>query len=118
MATATPAAGYTSVASTVTSAGPMTKMVSSATDSSANAVCSSGESPSSALQRARTMDPIDGMAAPARPPVTTMTQTGARPSALPMSPAVAAAKSTVSGRSTRRCPNRSARRAACGAQTA
>src|ERR1700733_5141036 len=43
MATPTPAAGYTSVASSVTTAGPITKIVSSATDSSENAVGSRGE---------------------------------------------------------------------------
>src|SRR5208282_3418897 len=96
----------------------MTKIISSATDSSANAVCSSGESPSSALQRARTMELSDGMDAPASPPVISRAQKGARVSAQPMSAATAAAKNTASGRSTRRCPNRSASRAACGAQAA
>jgi hypothetical protein len=118
MATATPAAGYTSVASSVTTAGPITKIVSSATDSSENAVCSSGESPSSALHRALTMEPIDGIDAPARPPVISSAHSGACSSAQPMSASVQAAKNAASGTSTRRCPSRSASLAACGAQTA
>lgn len=108
----------TSVASTVTTAGPMTKIVSSRTDSSENAVCSSGESPSSALQRARTIEPSDGMDAPASPPVASIVHNGARNSAQMMSSTVAAAKKTASGLSTWRCPNRSASLAACGAQSA
>ena len=118
MATATPAAGWTWVASKVTTAGPMTKIVSSRTDSSENAACSSGEPPSSALQRARTIEPSDGIEAPATAPVTRSVQTGARNSAQQMSATVLPAKKITSGRSTRRCPNRSASLAACGAQTA
>jgi hypothetical protein len=53
-------------------------MTSSATDSSENAACSSGEPASSALHRARTMEPTDGVAAPATTPVTSSAQVGAR----------------------------------------
>ncbi len=58
------------MASSVTAAGPSTKQTSSATDSKENAVCSRGEPSSRALQRARTMVPRDGMAAPAIAPGT------------------------------------------------
>ena len=118
MASASPAAGYTSVASTVTITGPTTKIISSLTDSKANAVCSRGESPSSALQRARTIEPSEGIDAPAATPDSTSAHTGARNSAQPMKMIVLSAKIRASGLSTRCWPNRSASLAACGAQTA
>ena len=59
-AATSPAAGATVVASVVASTGPITKITSSSTDSSANAVCSPGPPRSSAVQRARTSDPIAG----------------------------------------------------------
>ncbi len=61
---ATPAAGCTWVASTVTAAGPITKHTSSATDSTENAVCSRGDPASRADQRARAIGPVCGMVAP------------------------------------------------------
>ena len=76
-ATPMPEAGWTWVASRVTSTGPATKMTSSATDSSENAACSSGEPPSSALHRARTIEPSCGVAAPASPLETSSAQAGA-----------------------------------------
>jgi hypothetical protein len=96
----------------------MTKITSSVTDSSENAECSSGESPSSALHRARTMEPSVGMDAPASPPESSSAHVGARHCAQPISATVAAAKNAAWGRSTRACPNRSASRAAWGAQAA
>src|SRR3954451_10508657 len=50
-ATPTPEAGATSVASSVTAAGPRMKHSSSATDSKENAACSRGEPASRTLQR-------------------------------------------------------------------
>ena len=96
----------------------MTKIVSSSTDSSENAACSSAEPLSSTLQRARTIEPSDGIDAPATAPVTSRVHTGARNSAQQMSATVLAAKKITSGRSTRPCPNRSASRATWGEQTA
>ena len=84
-ATPTPEAGETSVASSVTAAGPMTKHSSSATDSKENAACSRGEPASRTLQRARTMVPRDGMVAPAIAPGTKKAQVGSRSSTAAMS---------------------------------
>ena len=65
------------MARTVTRAGPITKIISSTTDSSANAESSAGVPPSSALQRVRTIEPREGIDEPAMHPVTSSTQTGA-----------------------------------------
>jgi hypothetical protein len=100
----TPAAGYTSVASRVTAAGPSTKHTSSATDSSENAVCSRGEPASSVLHRLRTMVPSDGMAAPAMAPGTNQAQSGRCASTAAISKAVATVNTVTSGSSTRRWP--------------
>src|SRR6266566_194093 len=113
-ATARPEAGYTSVANRVTSTGPATKITSSATDSSENAACSRDEPASSALHRARTIEPSCGVAAPATPLAATSAQAGARACAPAMSAAVAAANTSISGRSTARWPARSASRATSG----
>jgi hypothetical protein len=117
-ATPTPAAGYTSVASSVTAAGPITKHSSSATDSKEYAVCSRGEPASSTLHRARTIEPSDGMVPPATAPGTNSAQLGACSSTAAMSPATLSAKMATSGISTRCWPRESASRANCGAQTA
>ena len=113
-ATPTPAAGNTSVASSVTAAGPITKHTSSATDSKENAVCSRGEPASSALHRARTMVPSDGMAAPAITPGANQAQAGRPASTAATSAAVAAVNTASSGRSTRRWPRASTSRPICG----
>jgi hypothetical protein len=80
------------------------KMISSATDSSENAVCSRTVPASSALHRALTIGPMEGMVAPASRLETTTTASGARTSASTISAAVAAANTITCGRSTRRCP--------------
>ncbi len=117
MHSSTPAGGM-AVASTVTRAGPMTNVISSTTDSRANAECSASGSGSSALHRARTMEPSDGIDDPARQPVISRTQTGALSSAQATKMRQAAPKTAISGRSTRCCPNRSASLAICGAEIA
>jgi len=114
----TPAAGRTSVASSVTAAGPITKHSSSATDSRENAVCSRGEPASRALHRARTIEPSEGMVAPATVPGGNSAQSGACSCTAAISPATLIAKMTTSGMSTRRWPRESASRAICGAQAA
>jgi hypothetical protein len=113
-----PAAGYTSVASSVTAAGPTTKHSSSATDSKENAACSRGEPASSTLHRARTIEPSDGMVPPATAPGMNSTQLGACSTTAAMSPATLSVKTATSGISTRCWPRESASRANCGAQTA
>ena len=118
IAAPTPAAGYTAVASSVTNAGPTTKMNSSATDSSEKAVCRRPVPASSTLHRARTIDPTDGMVAPARAPDTTTAASGAPISASVMKTTVAAPNTATCGRSTRRWPNRSMSLAICGAPSA
>src|ERR1700761_1930255 len=102
VATNTPAAGCTSVASTVTAAGPRMNTTSSATDSNENAVCSCGEPVSRLLHRARTIEPIDGMVAPATVAGMNSTQSGARSSTALIRPAVATVNAATSGRSTAR----------------
>ena len=110
IATTRPDCGANEVASTVTSAGPVTKTTSSATPSTANAVCRSPASSSRWAHRARTMVPTCGIAMPAttasrwghgkdQPSVTATTIR------LELSP-----KATVSTESTRVCPNRSVSR--------
>src|ERR1022692_2125982 len=84
----------------------------------ANAVCSCGESPSRALHRARTIEPSDGIDAPATAPDSSSAHSGARITAQPMKMIVLSAKNPASGLSTRCWPNRSASLAACGAPTA
>jgi hypothetical protein len=106
------------VASRVTTAGPTTKISSSATDSRENAVCSVAGSRSTLLHLVRTIEPSEGMVAPARALVTSRAQTGAPISAVAMNVTVAAAKITASGRSTRPWPKLSASRATCGATPA
>jgi hypothetical protein len=118
IAVPTPEAGSTLVASSVTTAGPATKIISSTTDSSANAECSLGEPASSVLHLALTIEPSEGIDAPATQPVSSSAHTGARNSAQVMNTIVLTAKSATSGRRTRRCPTRSARVAIRGAQTA
>ena len=63
-------AGAKEVARKVTSAGPVTNTTSSATLSTANAVCRSLSEVSRCAQRARTMVPICGIEAPASAPHT------------------------------------------------
>ena len=94
-------AGGSAVASTVTSAGPTTKIISSTTDSSANAECSAGEPSSSALQRARTIDPSEGIEDPAAQPEIIRTQVGRRSSAQVTNTTLLTANTATSGRSTR-----------------
>jgi hypothetical protein len=101
-ATPTPEAGYTSVASNVTPAGPRMKHSSSATDSNENAACSLGDPASSTLHRARTMVPSAGMAEPAMEPGTKYAQTGAPSSTARMSSTVAMTNTATIGSSTRR----------------
>jgi hypothetical protein len=117
-AAATPAAGCTWVASTVTAAGPTTKHSSSATDSRENAVCSRGEPASSTLHRARAIGPSAGMVAPPSAPGRNSAQSGARSCTAATSAATETAKTTHSGTSTRRWPRLSASRAICGAPAA
>jgi len=117
-ADATPAAGCSWVASSVTMAGPSTKHTSSATDSRENAVCSRGELPSSALHRARAIGPSEGMVAPATMPGRNSAQSGASSSTAMISPATLATKMSTSGTSTRCWPRVSTSRAICGALAA
>jgi len=117
-AAVTPAAGCTWVASRVTRAGPSTKHTSSATDSRENAVCSRGESASSALHRARAIGPSAGIAAPPSAPATNSAQSGAPACTATTSPATETAKMRHSGISTRCWPCRSTRRPICGEQSA
>ena len=92
--------------------------LSSATDSSEKAVCRRPVPASSTLHRARTIDPTDGMVAPARAPGTTTAASGAPISASVMKTTVAAPNTATCGRSTRRWPNRSMSLAICGAPSA
>ena len=64
-AAASPATGTHSVDSNATRVGPDMKTASSATDSTAKAVCFSRGSGSRCVHRARTLDPIGGIADPA-----------------------------------------------------
>src|SRR6185437_14203125 len=118
LAVPTPLAANTWVASSVTSAGPMTKMSSSLTDSRANATCSRvGSPPSTQLHLVRTMLLVDGMDAPATRPVTSKTANGARNSAQAMKVAKASAKTATWPSSTRPWPKRSERLAIYGPST-
>ncbi len=117
-ATMIPAAGNTSVASSVTSAGPITKIISSATDSSAYAVGRPPARASRVLHRARTMEPSPGMVAPAAPPLASSAQAGARTCAQSTKAAAATANRNAWGIRTRSWPSRSVSRAASGVQTA
>jgi hypothetical protein len=101
-ATPTPEAGKTSVASSVTAAGPITKQSSSATDSKLKAACSLGEPASRTLQRVRTIVPRDGMAEPAIAPGAKNAQVGRCSSTAAISAAVARANTVSKGSSTRR----------------
>ncbi len=114
----TPAAGKTSVASSVTAAGPIMKHSSSATDSKLKAACSRGEPASRPLHRARTMVPSDGMVAPAIAPGTKNVQVGSCNCTAVISAAVATVNTASIGSSTRRWPYESARRASRGEQNA
>src|SRR6201999_3693387 len=118
VATSSPANGRTSVASTVTTAGPSTNTTSSATDSNENAVCSCGLSASRLLHRARTIEPSDGIVAPLTMAGMNKVQTGACRTTAAISTATEIANTRTSGRSTVRWPRRSASLANCGAQTA
>ena len=113
----TPAGGIT-VARSVTTAGPITKIISSATDSRANAECSEAGSGSSALHLALTMEPSEGIDEPATQPVIMSSQTGACSSAQLTKTTQATPNTHASGRSTRCWPNRSASLATCGAAAA
>ena len=106
------------MASSATNAGPTTKMISSTTDSSEKAVCRRPVPASRTLHRARTIDPIDGMVAPASAPSTMTAASGARISASVMKARVATPNTTACGRSTRRWPNLSLSLANCGAPSA
>jgi len=117
-ATPTPAAGKTSVASSVTAAGPITKHSSSATDSKLKAACSRDEPASRTLHRARTMVPRDGMVAPAIAPGTKNAQVGSRNCTAAISAAVARANTVRPGSSTRRWPRASTRREIRGVENA
>ena len=116
--TPTPAAGNTSVASSVTAAGPTTKHSSSATDSKENAACSRGVPASRTLHRTRTMAPRDGMDPPAMAPGAKNTQVGAFSSTAAISAAVAVANTASSTSSTGRWPRESASRATSGEENA
>src|ERR1700761_6885063 len=118
VATSSPANGRTSVASTVTAAGPSTNTTSSATDSNENAVCNWGVSASRLVHRARTIDPSDGMVAPDTMAGMNRDQTGACRLTAAIRAATATANTSTSGRSTMRWPRRSASRPLCGAQAA
>ncbi len=114
-----PEAGATWVASSVTSAGPMTKMSSSFTDSRANAVCSRRWSdPTSALHRVRTMLPTEGIDAPAMIPVVSSVHSGARSSAHAMNAEELSANTPAWASRIWRWPSRSARWATSGLITA
>ncbi len=114
----TPAAGKTSVASSVTAAGPITKQSSSATDSKLKAACRLGEPASRTLHLALTIVPRDGMAAPATAPGRKNAQVGRPSCTAMMSAAVATANNASKGSSTRRWPRASTRRAMRGAESA
>ncbi len=113
-----PAAGYTSVASRVTAAGPITKHSSSATDSTENAVCSRGDPASRADQRARAIGPVCGIVAPPAMPHRNSVQSGACSTTAVPRPATDSVKTRHSAISTRRWPSRSTRRPSCGAHAA
>jgi hypothetical protein len=101
-ATPMPAAGNTSVASSVTAAGPTMKHSSSATDSKENAACSRGVPASSALHRDRTMVPSAGMVAPAIAPGAKNAQVGSFSSTVAIRVAVATANTVSRGSRIRR----------------
>jgi hypothetical protein len=73
---------------------------------------------SSAIQRARTIDSSDGIVAPASALAMNQTHTGARSVTVATRAADEIANNTASGSSTRRWPNRSASRPACGEKNA
>ncbi len=106
------------MASTVTAAGPSTNTSSSATDSNEKAVCRRGEPASRTLHRVRTIEPSDGMVAPAAVAGMNRTQAGARSWAAATRAAVLTPNAMASGRSTARWPCRSDSRASWGAQNA
>ncbi len=102
----------------MTSAGPVTNTISSATPSAANAVCRSASSSSRWAQRLRTREPNGGIAAPATTANRCGTTSG-QPSVIETIIAVVAmANSTASTHSTRGCPNRSTSRPCHTAATA
>ena len=106
-----PASGWTVVASTVTSAGPRMNTVSSTTASKAKAVCRPALSGTRCDQRARTHEPICGIAAPDS--AAHRCGQGARTSSstVVISPVMPTAKTATATGSTRRCPSRSISRA-------
>lgn len=108
----------TAVASTVTSAGPVTKITSSATDSNAKAVCILAEPPCSADHRARTIEPSDSEVAPTASPVAYRVHSGRSNPAASMSPASARPLTIAKGVMTRLWPNRSTSRPDSGAAMA
>ena len=117
-ATIRPAYGLIAVASTVTRAGPVTKITSSATDSKAKAVFSFAEPPYRRDQRARTIEPRESEVAPTSRPEAYRVHCGRPRRALSMSATSATALSAAKGMITRLWPNRSTRRPDRGAATA
>lgn len=105
--TTTPAAGCTSVASSVTTGGATTKAASSATDSTEYAVCRRAGSEVVALQRERTAEPMSITETPATTASANQVQTGAPSSTAATRPREAATSSGSDRASARRWPQRS-----------
>ena len=102
----------------VTSAGPVTNTTSSATLSAAKAVWRSLGTGSRCAQRARTIVPICGIAAPARAAQTSAHGRAQSSTMATIIRVVVTAKAPASTYSTRRCPNRSVSRPCGMAKTA
>ncbi len=113
-----PACGANEVDRKVTSAGPVTNTTSSKTLSAANAVCRSLATGSRWAQRARTMVPIWGIAAPESAAQTCGHGVAQSSTIETIIRVVVSAKATASTYSTRPWPNRSASRPCGIAKTA
>ncbi len=106
------------VVSPVTSAGPATKITSSATDSKENAVWSRADPPSRWDQRARTIEPSEVAAPPTTTPEANSVHMGAPYWAQSIIVTSAAPCRTTNGMSTLDWPNLSTSRPDSGAATA
>ena len=112
-----PTGGASSVASSVTSGGPSTKTTSSATASKAKAVCRLSRS-SSAAQRARTIEPMLGAAAPVSAASRNQLHRGAPALTATTKATPDSARAAIAIRRTRPWPRRSMARAHCGPASA
>ena len=110
-AEASPASGWTVVASVVTRAGPTMKTTSSTTDSNAKAVRRSPLSSTRCDQRERTDEPIWGSPAPATAANRCGHGAGRPASTEAIIPTSPREKRPAASGSTRLCPNRSMSRA-------